>query len=595
MFCLYQLVMRGGVTFLATVLSMSNSAFGDSTGACCLPDDSCEIRTETLCKNAGGTYHGDDTECYRGLCEPMYRVTDLGDIGFVPNADNDGVKHGTFGINNDGQIVYARDFDGETHAALWLPGSAYGLSAGIYDITDLSEDSELEPSIARDINIDGLIIGQEGSVSLAGSGKTALWTISSGSATITNPDGESWSRGMAINDADPAMYIGEYKITDGKCLSLWTSEECYEASGDYTVLRSFRQELSDPYSSTTELSYKTGTTYCHNSSHARDVSQYGQDDELIVGYSFMFAFTPDCLATPDPFKAAMTWEPEDFYTPTPLTLLSVNQGVTSRSEARGVNDNGEIVGYGPQLYLGWKRAYYWSSMSSGPTNLNLEDMPPDHGTTQATYAEAINNMTDPHIIATNDSTNTAMIWIQQSDNSWEAYDLHDLHHDLYTNEDISDCKVHKFRAGHDINDNGWIVAWGDDSNTSGIQPHAYLLTPETCPADVNDDGVVNIDDIFTVLGLWGECEEGVICEGDVDFNCTVDIDDNFVILGEWGDCPGEESFGGSGGENELLLNWLDAGGYAAILTNEITWYQVEQCFNGESYTEIEDCLNNLIE
>ena len=30
--------------------------------------------------------------------------------------------------------------------------------------------------------------------------------------------------------------------------------------------------------------------------------------------------------------------------------------------------------------------------------------------------------------------------------------------------------------------------------------------PEPCPADINGDGKVNIDDIFEILAAWGPCE-----------------------------------------------------------------------------------------
>lgn len=55
-----------------------------------------------------------------------------------------------------------------------------------------------------------------------------------------------------------------------------------------------------------------------------------------------------------------------------------------------------------------------------------------------------------------------------------------------------------------------------------------------CPADVNDDGVVDIDDLFAVLGGWGTCDG---CPEDVNDDDLVNIDDVFEVLGAWGDCP----------------------------------------------------------
>ncbi|UCD74429.1 MAG: hypothetical protein JSV91_11635 [Phycisphaerales bacterium] len=57
---------------------------------------------------------------------------------------------------------------------------------------------------------------------------------------------------------------------------------------------------------------------------------------------------------------------------------------------------------------------------------------------------------------------------------------------------------------------------------------------EPCPADVNTDGIVNIDDLFQVLGAWGTCDD---CPEDVNDDGLVDIDDIFDILAAWGPCP----------------------------------------------------------
>ena len=55
-----------------------------------------------------------------------------------------------------------------------------------------------------------------------------------------------------------------------------------------------------------------------------------------------------------------------------------------------------------------------------------------------------------------------------------------------------------------------------------------------CPADLSNDGVVNIDDVFAVLAAWGTCDD---CPEDINDDGKVSIDDLFVILGEWGPCP----------------------------------------------------------
>jgi subtilisin family serine protease len=49
-------------------------------------------------------------------------------------------------------------------------------------------------------------------------------------------------------------------------------------------------------------------------------------------------------------------------------------------------------------------------------------------------------------------------------------------------------------------------------------------------ADVNDDGVVNIDDVFAILGAWGPCDA---CPEDVNDDGVVNIDDLFEVLANW--------------------------------------------------------------
>ncbi|UCD75738.1 MAG: hypothetical protein JSV91_02250, partial [Phycisphaerales bacterium] len=53
---------------------------------------------------------------------------------------------------------------------------------------------------------------------------------------------------------------------------------------------------------------------------------------------------------------------------------------------------------------------------------------------------------------------------------------------------------------------------------------------EAIPGDVNNDGVVDIDDVFAVLAAWGPC---AACPEDVNGDGFVDIDDLFAVLANW--------------------------------------------------------------
>lgn len=75
----------------------------------------------------------------------------------------------------------------------------------------------------------------------------------------------------------------------------------------------------------------------------------------------------------------------------------------------------------------------------------------------------------------------------------------------------------------------WNQIFGNPRNTN-----CYEAPAEDCPADVNADEVVNIDDVFAVLSAWGPCDS---CPEDIDESGAVDIDDLFAVLAEWGPCP----------------------------------------------------------
>ncbi|UCD75146.1 MAG: hypothetical protein JSV91_15355, partial [Phycisphaerales bacterium] len=76
-----------------------------------------------------------------------------------------------------------------------------------------------------------------------------------------------------------------------------------------------------------------------------------------------------------------------------------------------------------------------------------------------------------------------------------------------------------------------IGAYGNDDlgEKSGS---AYVF--DLCPADVNSDGTIDIDDLFALLAAWGPCDG---CAEDLNNDGWVDIDDIFEVLAAWGPCP----------------------------------------------------------
>jgi hypothetical protein len=73
---------------------------------------------------------------------------------------------------------------------------------------------------------------------------------------------------------------------------------------------------------------------------------------------------------------------------------------------------------------------------------------------------------------------------------------------------------------------------------SSLRVHVDSGQANRCPshADVNGDGVVNIDDVLSVIGRWGPCNH---CGADVQpagGNGVVNIDDMLQVINGWGPC-----------------------------------------------------------
>ncbi len=85
----------------------------------------------------------------------------------------------------------------------------------------------------------------------------------------------------------------------------------------------------------------------------------------------------------------------------------------------------------------------------------------------------------------------------------------------------------------------YIIRIGGYNGAEGVGNIVLSCEAQSnCPGDLTGDDQVNIDDIFAVLGLWGDCDDPCppYCDGDLTEDCTVNIDDIFAILGEWGPC-----------------------------------------------------------
>jgi hypothetical protein len=73
--------------------------------------------------------------------------------------------------------------------------------------------------------------------------------------------------------------------------------------------------------------------------------------------------------------------------------------------------------------------------------------------------------------------------------------------------------------------------WPCDSSTSDYVATLSCVGAGACPADLDGDRVVGIQDFLFLLGAWGGPG------GDVDGDNTTDIVDFLLLLGAWGPCP----------------------------------------------------------
>jgi hypothetical protein len=86
-----------------------------------------------------------------------------------------------------------------------------------------------------------------------------------------------------------------------------------------------------------------------------------------------------------------------------------------------------------------------------------------------------------------------------------------------------------------VSGDGYTIV-GTARTAAGVQGFILdLPRPAQCPADFNDDGAVNGDDLGVLLGAWGACPSSA-CEPDLNDDGAVNGDDLGVLLGAWGAC-----------------------------------------------------------
>ena len=63
---------------------------------------------------------------------------------------------------------------------------------------------------------------------------------------------------------------------------------------------------------------------------------------------------------------------------------------------------------------------------------------------------------------------------------------------------------------------------------------AYAFRIGCAPGDITEDGAVNVDDLLTVINLWGNCPDPPAkCPADLNDDGTVNVDDLLIVINNW--------------------------------------------------------------
>jgi murein DD-endopeptidase MepM/ murein hydrolase activator NlpD len=78
-----------------------------------------------------------------------------------------------------------------------------------------------------------------------------------------------------------------------------------------------------------------------------------------------------------------------------------------------------------------------------------------------------------------------------------------------------------------------VTVTPNDGTVDGAPVVAQVMTTALQPADINCDGVVNINDLMAVINAWGPCPGQGPCLADFDGNGSVDVADLLGLLANW--------------------------------------------------------------
>jgi uncharacterized membrane protein len=365
-----------------------------------------------------------------------YNITDLGTLDGFDVAQ-------AWGINNQGEVVgvVQEVYSGSVCAVLFD-------STGAGDVIDLGTLGG-ETASALSINNSGQIVGSA----------EVGWEPYYSCTTIFDPNGSGNNimagpcNSYAWANNDNGQLVGAIKITPG----------------DYR-----RAALFEPDSEPNVVNLGPLPQYSH--SEALSINNSG----LIVGYAYnpnSVSYYADCRAVL--FDSTGQDDNIDLG-----TLPGYNFSV-----AFSVNNSGQIVGRVNNIDMSvenWNpRAILFDSTGDG-NNIDLGSLP------DCNYSEAfcINNK--------------GQIVGRAISETWKEYavlfDSTGSGNNINLNDLINPTSGWTLHLAWAINDNGWIIGWGCNSNCPPGQ-YSFLLTPAT-PGDFEPDRDVDSEDFAVLAAAW---------------------------------------------------------------------------------------------
>jgi hypothetical protein len=91
----------------------------------------------------------------------------------------------------------------------------------------------------------------------------------------------------------------------------------------------------------------------------------------------------------------------------------------------------------------------------------------------------------------------------------------------------------------------YVVGKGDNSLTGRTEALMWTRPIAPCPADIDGNSNVNVNDLLSVISTWGQCPgcPPAHCPGDIapigppQGDCQIDVNDLLSVITSWGWCP----------------------------------------------------------